>query len=166
MIFLHEGSCRDLDRRAGPRGPTGPGCRQPPTGPSSQHRQGVHPRPVVAVPSCWSSGHRRNLQLADIVNWDRMVQVLAEEEPLCRPARATYHALTYGWLAGEIIRRITGMGVEEFFVQRVVRPLKVDAWIGVPEEELPRIAQLYQHHCHQMRRHPWLIQRPPRSRRR
>ena len=74
-----------------------------------------------------------------------MVQILAEEEPLWPPGEGhRYHALTFGWLAGEVVRRITGMGVQEFFVQRVVRPLKVDAWIGVPEEELPRIAQLYQ----------------------
>ncbi|HEX5907257.1 MAG TPA: serine hydrolase domain-containing protein, partial [Propionibacteriaceae bacterium] len=105
-----------------------------------------------SIPVRWLLSHRaglpatrRNLQLADIMNWDRMVHVLAEEEPLWPPgAGHRYHALTYGWLAGEIIRRITGMAVEEFFVQRVVRPLKVDAWIGVPEEELPRVAQLYQ----------------------
>ena len=105
-----------------------------------------------SIPVRWLLSHRaglpatrRNLQLADIVNWDRMVQILAAEEPLLPPGEGhRYHALTYGWLAGEIVRRITGMGIEEFFVQRVVRPLKVDAWIGVPEEELPRIAQLYQ----------------------
>jgi CubicO group peptidase (beta-lactamase class C family) len=105
-----------------------------------------------SIPVRWLLSHRaglpatrRNLQLADIMDWDRMVQVLAAEEPHFPPgAGHRYHALTYGWLAGEIIRRITGMGVEEFFVQRVVRPLKVDAWIGVPKEELPRVAQLYQ----------------------
>jgi CubicO group peptidase (beta-lactamase class C family) len=105
-----------------------------------------------SIPVRWLLSHRaglpatrRSLQLADIVNWDRMVQILAAEEPLLPPgAGHRYHALTYGWLAGEIVRRITGMGVEEFFVQRVVRPLRVDAWIGAPAEELPRIAQLYQ----------------------
>jgi CubicO group peptidase (beta-lactamase class C family) len=105
-----------------------------------------------SIPVRWLLSHRaglpatrRNLQLADIMDWDRMVQVLADEEPHFPPGEGhRYHALTYGWLAGEIIRRITGMGVEEFFVQRVVSPLKVDAWIGVPKEELPRVAQLYQ----------------------
>ena len=105
-----------------------------------------------SIPVRWLLSHRaglpatrRDLQLADIMNWDRMVQILAEEEPLLPPDEGhRYHALTYGWLAGEIVRRVTGMGVEEFFVQRVVDPLKVDAWIGVPEEELSRIAQLYQ----------------------
>jgi CubicO group peptidase (beta-lactamase class C family) len=103
------------------------------------------------IPVRWLLSHRaglpatrRDLQLADIVNWDRMVQVLAAEEPLLPPGKGhIYHALTYGWLAGEIIRRVTGMGVEEFFAQRVVRPLQVEAWIGVPKAELPRVAQLY-----------------------
>lgn len=105
-----------------------------------------------SIPVRWLLSHRaglpatrRDLQLADIMDWDRMVQVLADEEPHFPPGVGhRYHALTYGWLAGEIVRRITGMGVEEFFVQRVVRPLKVDAWIGVPKKELPRVAQLYQ----------------------
>jgi CubicO group peptidase (beta-lactamase class C family) len=104
-----------------------------------------------SIPVRWLLSHRaglpatrRNLQLADILNWDRMVQVLAEEEPLLPPDKGhVYHALTYGWLAGEIIRRVTGTAVEEFFAQRVVRPLQVEAWIGVPNKELPRVAQLY-----------------------
>lgn len=104
-----------------------------------------------SIPVRWLLSHRaglpatrRNLQLADILNWDRMVQVLAEEEPLLPPDKGhVYHALTYGWLAGEIIRRVTGTAVEEFFAQRLVRPLQVEAWIGVPNEELPRVAQLY-----------------------
>jgi len=104
-----------------------------------------------SIPVRWLLSHRaglpatrRDLELADIVNWDRMVQVLAEEEPLLPPGEGhVYHALTYGWLAGEIIRRVTGVGVEEFFAQRVVRPLQVEAWIGVPKEELPRVAELY-----------------------
>jgi CubicO group peptidase (beta-lactamase class C family) len=108
-------------------------------------------RGKVSIPVRWLLSHRaglpatrRNLQLADIVNWDRMAQVLAEEEPLFPPDKGhVYHALTYGWLAGEIVRRITGIGVDDFFAERVVRPLKVEAWIGVPKEELPRVAQLY-----------------------
>src|SRR5688572_26458128 len=75
-----------------------------------------------SIPVRWLLSHRaglpatrRNLQLADIMDWDRMVQVLADEEPHFPPGVGhRYHALTYGWLAGEIIRRITGMGVEEF----------------------------------------------------
>ena len=73
-----------------------------------------------------------------------MVEVLAEEEPLLQPGDIhQYHALTFGWLAGEIVRRISGMGVDEFFAEWISRPLGVEAWIGVPESELSRVAQLY-----------------------
>ena len=87
---------------------------------------------------------RKDLQPADVLDWDRMVEVLAEEEPLLQPGDIhQYHALTFGWLAGEIVRRISGTGVDEFFAQRITRPLGVEAWIGVPESELARVAQLY-----------------------
>jgi CubicO group peptidase (beta-lactamase class C family) len=104
-----------------------------------------------SMPVRWLFTHRAglpavrdDLQLADVVNWDRMVAILAEEEPLLRPGDThQYHALTFGWLVGEIIRRISGNGVDEFFAERIAEPLGVAAWIGTPEHELPRVAQLY-----------------------
>ena len=70
--------------------------------------------------------------------------VLAEEEPLLRPGEThQYHALTFGWLVGELIRRTSGRGVDELFAERISGPLGIDAWIGTPEHELPRVAQLY-----------------------
>jgi CubicO group peptidase (beta-lactamase class C family) len=104
-----------------------------------------------SMPVRWLFTHRAglpavrdDLQLADVVNWDRMVEVLAEEEPLLRPGDThQYHALTFGWLVGEIIRRISGKSVDEFFAERIAQPLGVAAWIGTPEHELPRVAQLY-----------------------
>jgi CubicO group peptidase (beta-lactamase class C family) len=104
-----------------------------------------------AMPVRWLFTHRAglpavrdDLELADVVNWDRMVEVLAQEEPLLPPGEThQYHALTFGWLVGEIIRRISGMGVDEFFAERIVQPLGIEAWIGTPEHELPRVAQLY-----------------------
>jgi CubicO group peptidase (beta-lactamase class C family) len=87
---------------------------------------------------------RKDLQLDDVVDWDRMVQVLEDEEALLPPGDThQYHALTFGWLAGEIVRRISGKGVDEFFAERITRPLGVEAWIGTPESELSRVAQLY-----------------------
>jgi CubicO group peptidase (beta-lactamase class C family) len=104
-----------------------------------------------SMPVRWLLSHRaglpavrQDLQFSDVADWDRIVQVLAEEAPLLPPGEThQYHALTFGWLVGEIIRRITGKGVAEFFAERISRPLKVEAWIGVPDAVLPRIAQLY-----------------------
>jgi len=88
---------------------------------------------------------REDLQPADVVDWNRMVKVLAAQQPLLPPGGIhQYHALTFGWLAGEIIRRISGKGVDEFFAERITQPLGVEAWIGMPEEELGRVAMLYQ----------------------
>jgi CubicO group peptidase (beta-lactamase class C family) len=104
-----------------------------------------------SMPVRWLLSHRaglpavrQELELADVVDWERMVGLLAEERPLLPPGEIhQYHAVTFGWLAGEIIRRITGTGVAEFFVERIAEPLGVAAWIGIPEAELPRVAQLY-----------------------
>jgi CubicO group peptidase (beta-lactamase class C family) len=103
------------------------------------------------MPVRWLMSHRaglpavrKDLELADVVNWERIIDVLAEEEPLLPPGETyQYHALTFGWLAGEIIRRITGKDVREFFVERIVKPLGVAAWIGMPDAELSRVAELY-----------------------
>ena len=104
-----------------------------------------------SMPVRWLMSHRAglpavraDLQFSDVANWDRIVAVLAEEEPLLPPGKIhQYHALTFGWLVGEIIRQITGKGVAEFFAERITQPLDVEAWIGVPEAVLPRVAQLY-----------------------
>ncbi|HEU4907617.1 MAG TPA: serine hydrolase domain-containing protein [Propionibacteriaceae bacterium] len=104
-----------------------------------------------SMPVRWLLSHRaglpavrQDLQFSDVADWDRIVQVLAEEAPLLPPGEThQYHALTFGWLVGEIIRRITGKGVAEFFAERIAVPLDVEAWIGVPDAVLPRIAQLY-----------------------
>jgi CubicO group peptidase (beta-lactamase class C family) len=104
-----------------------------------------------SMPVRWLLSHRaglpavrKELELGDVLNWERMVGLLADEPPLLPPGQIhQYHALTFGWLAGEIIRRITGKGVAEFFVERITKPLGVAAWIGMPEAELPRVARLY-----------------------
>jgi len=104
-----------------------------------------------AMPVRWLFTHRaglpairRDVQLAEVLDWDRMVEILADEEPLLQPGEVhQYHALTFGWLAGEIVRRVSGKSVDEFFAERITEPLGVEAWIGVPESELSRVAQLY-----------------------
>jgi CubicO group peptidase (beta-lactamase class C family) len=104
-----------------------------------------------SMPVRWLMSHRAglpavraDLQFSDVADWDQIVAVLAAEEPLLPPGEIhQYHALTFGWLVGEIIRRITGKGVAEFFAERITQPLDVEAWIGVPEAVLPRVAELY-----------------------
>lgn len=74
---------------------------------------------------------------------ERIATLLAAQRPLAPPGtRFWYHALTFGWLCGELIRRVDGRTVGRFFAEEVARPLGLDAWIGLPPSEEPRVAWL------------------------
>ena len=72
-----------------------------------------------------------------------MAEMLAAQRPIA-PAghQVCYHALTFGWLCGELVRRIDGRSVGRFFHDEVASPLGLDLWIGLPESEEPRVAVL------------------------
>lgn len=87
---------------------------------------------------------RDDIDLATALDWDAIVSILAAQEPLWTPGAAYgYHALTYGWLVGEIVRRVTGQSVKARFAQVLADPLGADAWIGLPAQLEPRVARLY-----------------------
>lgn len=89
------------------------------------------------------SAPRETLTEDDIVDWDRMVAVLAAQEPLWWPGTGyAYHALTHGWLAGELVRRVTGLSPGRYFRQLITEPLGTDAWIGLPDALADRPAHL------------------------
>ncbi|MGV8832297.1 MAG: serine hydrolase domain-containing protein [Devosia sp.] len=89
------------------------------------------------------SAPRDDLSEDDIVDWDRMVSVLAAQEPLWQPGSGyAYHALTHGWVAGEIVRRVSGLSVGRYFEELITKPLGVDAWIGLPDAVDDRAAHL------------------------
>ena len=73
--------------------------------------------------------------------WELMTTALAAEEPFWEPGtRVGYHWYTFGWLVGEVIRRVSGLSVGQFFAREVAGPLGLDFWIGLPEEVEPRVA--------------------------
>lgn len=57
-------------------------------------------------------------------------------------AADTYHALTYGWLCGELLRRVDGRSIGRFFAEEVAAPLDLDVWIGLPAEREDSLARL------------------------
>jgi len=68
------------------------------------------------------------------LDWAYMARRLAEEEPWWEPgSRNGYHLLNIGWTVGEIVRRISGLSLGEFFQREVARPLGLDFWIGLPD---------------------------------
>jgi CubicO group peptidase (beta-lactamase class C family) len=86
---------------------------------------------------------REPLPLEALFDWDRMVHILAGEKPWWPPGTANgYHALTYGHLVGEVVRRIGGRSLGTFFREEVARPLGADFHIGLPATEDERVGDL------------------------
>lgn len=74
----------------------------------------------------------------------RCVSALAGMAPIWEPGTAyAYHAATFGYLIGEVVRRIDGRGIGRFFAEEIARPLGLDLWIGLPEQEEHRVAQQF-----------------------
>lgn len=78
-----------------------------------------------------------------LTDHDRMAALLAEQPQMTDPrAPRVYHPLTFGWLCGEILRRIDGRGIGSFFAEEVAAPLDLDLFIGLPPEHEDRVAWL------------------------
>jgi CubicO group peptidase (beta-lactamase class C family) len=83
------------------------------------------------------------LQESDITDDVRMARLLAERSPEADPrAACTYHALTYGWLCGELVRRVDGRSIGRFFAEEIAGPLGLELWIGLPVEQESRVSTL------------------------
>jgi CubicO group peptidase (beta-lactamase class C family) len=83
------------------------------------------------------------LELEDLLAWGPAVDALAAMAPVWQPGTAHgYHAVTYGWLVGEVVRRITGRSLGAFFADEVAGPLGLEYWIGLPEDQQARVAPL------------------------
>jgi CubicO group peptidase (beta-lactamase class C family) len=89
------------------------------------------------------SGWEQPITLEDLYDWDKSTALLAAQAPLWEPGTASgYHGLTYGHLIGEVIRRITGLRLGEFFAAHVAGPLGADFYIGLPPSEFHRVANV------------------------
>ncbi|KIE26950.1 beta-lactamase [Streptomyces sp. MUSC 125] len=89
------------------------------------------------------SGLREPHSLDDLYDWELTTARLAAMEPWWEPGtRSGYHALTYGFLVGEVIRRVSGLRPGEFLRQEVTGPLGVDFAIGLPPEHAGRTAEM------------------------
>lgn len=87
------------------------------------------------------SGWAQPVTVDDIYDWDRSTAMLAAQEPWWEPGTASgYHALCQGHLVGEVIRRITGMRLGEFFRREVAEPLGCDFHIGLDPTEFSRVS--------------------------
>jgi CubicO group peptidase (beta-lactamase class C family) len=85
----------------------------------------------------------RDLSFEEVLDWDPVVLAIEEQAPIWSPGTAySYHTMTYGWLVGEVIRRISGKSPGEFLRTELACPLGLDLWIGAPESVIARAAWL------------------------
>ena len=102
------------------------------------------------IPVRWLLSHQVGLPVFDNpltpeewLAWEPPVQALAAQAPVWEPGTTHgYHAGTYGWLVGEVIRRISGKSVGTFFADEVAGPLGLDFWIGLPESQEGRVVPM------------------------
>lgn len=84
-----------------------------------------------------------DLTLEQLLAWDPAVEALAAMAPVWEPGTGHgYHAVTYGWLVGEVIRRVSGRSVGRFVAEELAGPLGLDLWVGLPDEQQARVAPL------------------------
>jgi CubicO group peptidase (beta-lactamase class C family) len=83
------------------------------------------------------------LRPGGLYDWDYMVEAIAAEEPFWQPGtRQGYHAVTFGHILGELVRRVAGTPVEVFFRDEVTGPLGLDFHIGLPTGQRHRVTRI------------------------
>ena len=79
----------------------------------------------------------------DVFAYDPIVEALAAQRPIWKSGSAHgYHGQSYGYLVGEVIRRVSGRSVGTFLAEEVAGPLGLETYIGLPSEVLPRTARV------------------------
>jgi CubicO group peptidase (beta-lactamase class C family) len=102
------------------------------------------------IPVRWLLSHRaglacvrETLPMEALYDWTMITEALAAEEPNWEPGTTHgYHAVTYGWLAGELVRRIDGRSVGTYFRDEIAGPLGLDFHIGLADQHHHRVGEL------------------------
>jgi CubicO group peptidase (beta-lactamase class C family) len=102
------------------------------------------------IPVRWLLSHRAGVvalddpvPLADALAWQPMAAALAAQRPAWTPGTAHgYHGRTFGWLVGEVIRRVSGRTPGRFFAEEIAAPLGLDFFIGLPASERGRVSRM------------------------
>ena len=89
------------------------------------------------------SGWETPITIEDLYDWDKCTSLLAAQAPWWEPGTASgYHAITQGYLVGEVVRRVAGQSVGTFFAKEVAGPLGADFHIGLGPEHHHRVANV------------------------
>lgn len=109
---------------------------------AARGKEGIKVRQLLSHTS-GVSGWDQPITLDDVYDWDKSTALLAAQAPWWEPGTASgYHMLNYGHLIGEVIRRITGQRLGEFFAEHIAGPLGADFHIGLSPSEFPRVANV------------------------
>ncbi|GAA3099559.1 serine hydrolase domain-containing protein [Streptomyces rectiviolaceus] len=85
----------------------------------------------------------RPLTPAEAADPDLAAGMIAAQAPFWEPGKDHgYHAQTYSWLTGELVRRVTGRSIGEWVAGEIAGPLDLDLWIGLPREEAGRVGRI------------------------
>ena len=103
-----------------------------------------------SIPVRWLLSHRAGLAaiegdftLEQALSWDPVVTALAAQAPLWEPGtKHGYHLRSYGWLLGELVRRVDGRTIGRFLADEIAGPLGLDLWIGLPAEQEQRVSRI------------------------
>jgi CubicO group peptidase (beta-lactamase class C family) len=105
-------------------------------------KEAITPRHLLSH-TAGLAGIRKPLTREAFYDWPAMTAALADETPWWEPGTANgYHALTYGYLVGELVRRIDGRTIGKFLREEVTAPLDIDFHIGLPASEDARVAEM------------------------
>jgi CubicO group peptidase (beta-lactamase class C family) len=102
------------------------------------------------IPVRWLLSHQAGLPTVDAkltraeaLAWEPVIHALEVQAPYWEPGVAHgYHAITYGHLVGEVVRRVDGRSLGAFFRDEFAEPLGLEFWIGLPEVLEPRVAPM------------------------
>ena len=103
------------------------------------------------IPLRWVLSHEAGLaavtgavSMDDVLGWHGVVDAIAAQAPVWEPGTAHgYHARSYGWIVGEVVRRSTGRSLGRFFAEEIAEPFGLDFFVGLPSDQLDRVAHLY-----------------------
>lgn len=89
------------------------------------------------------SGWEQPVTVEDLYDWEKSTAMLARQAPWWEPGTASgYHAINQGHLVGEVIRRVTGLKLGEFFAKEIARPLGADFHIGLDPKHFARVSNV------------------------
>ncbi len=109
----------------------------------SQGGKGRIPVRWILSHSSGLSGFGEPLSLEALYDWERIIKVLERQRPWWEPGtRSGYHSVTFGYLLGELVRRVAGKTLGGFFRDEVAVPLGADFHIGLPVEHEGRVAEM------------------------